>query len=100
MKIKLVTACLLFPLLTACAGKSPQRQIDPEPPASLVRTPEQIRINELERQLADRQRQCAEEKRRQDTAVRDVQKKADDLQKKLDALIAIDRELRARSKVR
>ena len=56
------------------------------------------RISELERSLAERQRQCLVDKRRLELALKESQKQAEETQKKLDALLAIDRELRARGK--
>jgi ornithine cyclodeaminase/alanine dehydrogenase-like protein (mu-crystallin family) len=98
MNKNFVAGLLLAFLLSACAGKAPQRPQEPEVAAPVVRTPEQLRINELERVLADKQRHCLEEKRRLDAAIKEGQKKAEDLQKKLDALLAIDRDLRSRNK--
>ena len=87
-------------LLGACAGKPTQPADDSQEIASATKSPEQLHINELERSLAEKQRQCAEEKRRQDAALKDSLKKNEELQKKLSALLAIDRDLRTRSKGR
>lgn len=82
----------LFSALTACT--SAPTVAPPEQPQVVTPSPEQIRINELERQLADKQRQCADEKRRQDQQLKESQKKVEELQRKIEALRAIDRELR------
>jgi uncharacterized protein HemX len=65
------------------------------------------KIADLERQLVKEQRQYLAEKRRLDLSLKEsqkqseeLQKKLDDLQKKLDALLAIDRDLRNRSRSR
>jgi hypothetical protein len=58
------------------------------------------RVSDLERQLSREQRQCIAEKRRLEAALKDSQKQTEDLQKKIDALLAIDRDLRNRSKNR
>ena len=89
--------------LTGCASKS-SRQVDEvvvfEPlPTHSRSTLDVQKIGELERQLADRQRQCQVEKRRLEFALKDSQKHSEELQKKIDALLAIDRELRNRTKV-
>lgn len=62
---------------------------------------------DAERQLTEKNRHCQEEKRRLESALREQQKRAEEsqkraesTQKKLDALLAIDRELRTRSKNR
>ena len=57
------------------------------------------KIGELEKQAADKQRQCLAEKRRLELALKDNQKQSEELQKKLDSLLAIDRELRSRTKI-
>jgi hypothetical protein len=58
------------------------------------------KINDLERQLAREQRQCLADKRRLEQSLKDAQKQSEDLQKKIDALLAIDHDLRNRSKNR
>ena len=96
---KMTMPLILVSILSACANKPANPPQEAVPSSVAARTPEELRINELERILADKQRQCAEEKRRQDSALKESQKKADELQKKLNNLLAIDRELR-RSKAR
>ena len=97
---KKIGPLLLCSLLAACAGKPSLPADESQETIHAAKTPEQLRINELERQLAEKQRQCAEDKRRQDVALKENQKKTEELQKKLDALLAIDRDLRLRSKGR
>ncbi len=48
----------------------------------------------------DRLRPCQDEKRRLEIALRDAQKRHDELQRKLDAVMAIDRDMRNRTKTR
>jgi TolA-binding protein len=96
---KLTGLMVLALMLSACASKPSSSPSEAVPAPVAVHTPEELRINELERLLADKQRQCAEEKRRQDSSLKESQKKVDELQKKLNNLLAIDRELR-RSKAR
>ncbi|MEN9481793.1 MAG: hypothetical protein RLZZ298_3188 [Pseudomonadota bacterium] len=89
--------------LNACASYS-SKQADElivfEPlPTNPRSTLDVQKIGELEKQLAERQRHCQAEKRRLELALKDNQKQSDELQKKLDSLLAIDRELRSRSKV-
>jgi small-conductance mechanosensitive channel len=93
------TCLLAVALLSACASKAPAPVESPDNAAAPPHTPEQLRINELERLLAEKQRQCLDDRRRQDALLKESQKKTDELQKKIDALLAIDRELR-RSKAR
>jgi len=88
--------------VSACASNS-EKQVDEvvvfEPAPISTRSAVDVqRISELERQLAERQRQCQLEKRRLELALKDNQKQSDELQKKLDALLAIDRELRGRTR--
>ena len=88
-------------VLTACSSAPPKPVESPEMPAATTRAAADIqRINELERQLSQRQRQCLEEKRRLELDLSESQKRGDDLQQKLDAILAIDRELRRGSKER
>lgn len=61
---------------------------------------ESSRPTEAERMLAEKHRQCQDEKRRLDSALKENQKRNEELQKKLDGLLAIDRDLRSRGKVR
>lgn len=82
-------------LLTGCAANASK----PPDATSLAATDHQ-RINELERQLAERQRLCLAEKRRLELALKESQKQNEELQAKIDALRAIDRELRTREKSR
>jgi predicted RNase H-like nuclease (RuvC/YqgF family) len=98
--------------LAGCA--LPEAKVEaPESVAPVVeavpaRSPADIqRIADLERQLVKEQRQYLAEKRRLDLSLKEsqktneeLQKKLDDLQKKLDALMAIDRDLRNRSRSR
>lgn len=90
--------------LGGCASndaKQSSERLASESAASSPRSAADIqRIGELERSLAERQRQCLVDKRRLELALKENQKQADELQKKLDALLAIDRELRARGKAR
>ena len=81
-----VTLCLCA-LLGACANKAPLPADNSPEAAQAAKTPEQLRINDLERQVAEKQRQCAEEKRRQDAALKENQKKTEELQKKLDDMV-------------
>lgn len=53
------------------------------------------RVAEPERQPTDRQRHCAEEKRRLEVALKETQARLESAQKKLDAVLAIDRDMRA-----
>jgi type IV pilus biogenesis protein CpaD/CtpE len=91
---------VLTALLAACTSKPTMPPVESPALTTEKRSPEQIRIDELEHLLADKQKQCAEEKRRQGSALKESQKKVDDLQKKLNGLLEIDRELRQRNKVR
>jgi predicted RNase H-like nuclease (RuvC/YqgF family) len=99
--------------LTGCATRGedkaavvPEAVVEAEPVTP--RSPADIqKITDLERQLAREQRQYQTEKRRLEQALREsqkqndeLQKKLDDLQRKLDALLAIDRDLRNRSRNR
>ena len=98
--------------LAGCASTDEKADV-PDSVAAVVevapsRSPADIqKITDLERQLLREQRQCLAEKRRLDLSLKDsqkqseeLQKKLDDLQKKLDALLAIDRDLRNRSRNR
>ena len=88
-------------VLTACSSAPPTPVENPKTPAVTTRAETDIqRINELERQLSQRQRQCLDEKRRLELELNESQKRGDDLQQKLDAVLAIDRELRRGSKER
>ncbi len=85
-------------LLTGCntAEQRPAEVL--EPSATTSTHGEMQRINDLQRQMAERQRQCNEEKRRQEQSLKESHKRNEELQKKLDTLLAIDRELRSRGK--
>lgn len=102
LKIFLFSATVL--VLNGCAlntGKQVDEVIVFEPmPTNPRSTLDVQKIGELEKQLAERQRQCQVEKRRLELALKDNQKQSDELQKKLDSLLAIDRELRSRAKIR
>ena len=88
-------------VLTACSSVPPTPVESHETPAATTRAAADIqRINELERQLSQRQRQCLEEKHRLELDLNESQKRGDDLQQKLDTILAIDRELRRGSKER
>lgn len=66
---------------------------------SIPRSPADLqKINDLERQLTREQRLCLAERRRLELALKESQKQSEDLQKKIDALLAIDRDLRNRSR--
>ncbi len=87
--------------LGGCASNDTKKSSEglvPEPAPTARSVADVQRISELERHLAERQRQCLVDKRRLELALKENQKQAEELQKKLDALLAIDRELRARGK--
>jgi len=97
----MVSGLLVTLVLTACSSAPPTPVESRDTPAATTRAVADIqRINELERQLSQRQRQYFEEKRRLELELSESQKRGDDLQQKLDAILAIDRELRRGSKER
>jgi hypothetical protein len=106
-----LAAAILVGSLAGCAtneDKPVPTAVVPEvvSEAAPPRLPSDIqKIADLERQLIREQRQYLAEKRRLDLSLKEsqklneeLQKKLDDLQKKLDALLAIDRDLRSRSR--
>ena len=100
--LKIFLVCAIPFALSACASNS-EKQVDEviafeSAPINTRSAVDVQRISELERQLAERQRQCQLEKRRLELALKDNQKQSEELQKKLDALLAIDRELRGRTR--
>ncbi len=101
-ELNVILLCTIAFSISACATNS-EKVVDEvivfEPAPINSRSAVDVqRISELERQLAERQRQCQLEKRRLELALKDNQKQSEELQKKLDALLAIDRELRSRTR--
>jgi predicted RNase H-like nuclease (RuvC/YqgF family) len=109
---RLVITTAIVASLAACATTDKKVDIPESSVAEVEVAPSRLpadiqKIADLERQLAREQRQYLAEKRRLDLSLKEsqkqseeLQKKLDDLQKKLDALLAIDRDLRNRSRSR
>lgn len=93
-------ACLI---IAGCASPPPSvqsRAPETETPPTARAAPEPAKITDAERLQAERLRHCQEDKRRLELSLKESQKRTDELQGKLDALLAIDRDIRSRGKIR
>lgn len=93
--IGLIAAILPSLLAVGCAQQPPVEETPPITAEARRAEDAERRVAEVERQMAERQRHCNDDKRRLEATLKDTQARLDSAQKKLNAVLAIERDMRA-----